>query len=246
LRETQEVIVQAVERHPVEPAAIGRAATDPAATEPATMEPANAEPTHALRRRPDRAELSHVRSEPVRPWPTRRWRPGDELLAEAATAHLSVASLSNRFLAGTGGRLPSPYLRHIANGPRPTWDAEVAVGDGFLIGWAEFGRLAATSPEADLGVIVTDPWQRRGIASELIRALLPRLAADGVNRLAADVLPSNRAAHGLLAHLFGTRLRAEYRDGIVHYDVPLLDALSDPHLGLVRAAPADAWTFAPA
>jgi GNAT superfamily N-acetyltransferase len=199
LRETQEVIVQAVEQPRVEPP---------------RAEPPRAELPRA---EPPRAEL--------RLWPTRRWEHGDDLLARAAAAHLSTASLSNRFHGGTGGRLPSPYLRHIAGGPRATWDAQVAVGDGYLLGWAEFGRLSATSAEADLGVIVTDPWQRRGIASELIRALLPRLAAEGVRRLGADVLPSNRAAHGLLAHLFGNRLRAEYRDGIVHYDVPLLDAL---------------------
>ena len=103
----------------------------------------------------------------------RPWRTGDETLAGAATAYLSVTSLTNRFLAGTGGRLPAAYVRHIAIGPRPTWDAYVAEGDGHLIGWAEFGRVNATSPEADLAVIVADPWHRQGIASAMIRALLP-------------------------------------------------------------------------
>ena len=165
----------------------------------------------------------------------RPWRRGDELLAGAATEYMSPASLANRFLVGTGGRLPSGYVRHIAAGPRPTWDAQVAVGDGHLLGWAEFGRFEATANAADLAVIVADPWHRQGIASALIRALLPRCAAAGVTHLGADVLPGNRAAHALLVSLFGTRLRGAFDDGVVHYEVELTDLITPS----APAAPAD-------
>src|SRR4051812_25176114 len=101
----------------------------------------------------------------------RPWRNGDEVLAAAAQRHLSAASLYNRFHAGTGGRLPAAYLRHIAAGPRHGWDAQVAAGRGHLIGWAEFGRFPGTPDEADLGVLVVDPWQRRGVATALVRAI---------------------------------------------------------------------------
>ncbi|HEY2792236.1 MAG TPA: hypothetical protein VGJ28_07775, partial [Micromonosporaceae bacterium] len=80
----------------------------------------------------------------------RPWRVGDELLAAATASHLSSASLTNRFLAGTGGRLPVGYLRHLAAGPRIIWDAQVAAGDGLLYGWAEFGRRPGVVAEADL------------------------------------------------------------------------------------------------
>ena len=165
----------------------------------------------------------------------RPWRTGDETLACAAVPYLSVTSLSNRFLAGTGGRLPAAYVRHIAAGPRPTWDAYVAEGDGHLIGWAEFGRVNATSPEADLAVIVADPWHRQGIASAMIRALLPRCFATGdeprgcatrrrgVARLGADILPGNTAAYGLLRSLFGDHLHGEFSDGVVRYTVSVAD-----------------------
>jgi acetyltransferase len=166
----------------------------------------------------------------------RPWRTGDETLACAAIPYLSVTSLSNRFLAGTGGRLPAAYVRHIAAGSRPTWDAYVAEGDGHLIGWAEFGRVNATSPEADLAVIVADPWHRQGIASAMIRALLPRCFATGdeprgcatrrlggVTRLGADILPGNTAAYGLLRSLFGDHLHGEFSDGVVRYEVSVAD-----------------------
>jgi GNAT superfamily N-acetyltransferase len=154
----------------------------------------------------------------------RPWRTGDEVLAAAAQPYLSAASLANRFLAGTGGRLPAGYLRHLAAGPRPAWDAQVAVGDGFLLGWAEFGRVPGAVSEADLGIIVADPWHRQGIATALVRALLPRALAVGVRRLGADVLPTNTAARALLRSLFGADLHATYVDGVVHYEAPLRPA----------------------
>jgi GNAT superfamily N-acetyltransferase len=151
----------------------------------------------------------------------RPWRTGDELLAAAASPFFSSASLTNRFLAGTGGRLPSGYLRHIATGPRDVWDAQVAAGDDMLYGWAEFGRLPGVAAEADLAILVADPWHRQGIATALIRALLPRAAAAGVTMLNADVLPSNRAAHALLRSIFGQPLRPAFVGGNAHYSVPV-------------------------
>jgi ribosomal protein S18 acetylase RimI-like enzyme len=154
----------------------------------------------------------------------RPWQCGDELLAVAAERHLSVTSLAYRFLTGTGGRLPKDYLRHIAAGPGPTWDAQVAVGSGHLIGWAEFGRLPGRPEEADLAVIVADAWQRQGIATALVREMLPRCLAAGVRRLHADVSPTNRAARGLLRSLFSPGLSAAFVDGVVHYELSLLAA----------------------
>jgi GNAT superfamily N-acetyltransferase len=151
----------------------------------------------------------------------RPWRPGDEALAAATQPFLSIKSLSSRFLAGTGGRLPAGYLRHVALGARAAWDAQVAAVDGHLLGWTEFGRSPGTITEADIAVLVADPWQRQGLATALIRAMLPRAFAAGVRAISADVLPGNEAAHALLRSLFGVRLRYAYQDGIVHYTAPL-------------------------
>ena len=156
----------------------------------------------------------------------RSWKAGDEVLAVAAEPYLSVASLSHRFLAGTGGRLPAGYVRHIAAGPRDTWDACVAVGDGHLIGWAEFGRVPGVIDSADLAVLVADPWHRRGIATALIREMLPCAASAGIRDLSADVMPSNHAAQALLRSIFGPKLSSEYEDGVVRYYLPLVAALA--------------------
>jgi ribosomal protein S18 acetylase RimI-like enzyme len=156
----------------------------------------------------------------------RPWRSGDDALAIASAGRLSATSLDNRFLAGTGGRLPGAYVRHIAAGPRAVWDAQVAEADGMLLGWAEWGRLSADADVADLGVLVADPWQRQGIATTLIRDLLPRAYASGVRTMTADVLPSNAAAHRMLARAFGPARTWAYVDGVVHYEVDLATLLS--------------------
>jgi GNAT superfamily N-acetyltransferase len=157
----------------------------------------------------------------------RPWRPGDELLALAAERYFSAASLSQRFLTGTAGRLPVPYLRHIAAGPRDAWDAQVAATPTHLIGWAEFGRLSGNPRDADLAVLVADPWQRRGVATALIRALLSRCVEAGVRRLHADVAPGNHGVRALLGSLSLPGLTAAFVDGTVHYELPLPVALRD-------------------
>jgi GNAT superfamily N-acetyltransferase len=166
----------------------------------------------------------------------RPWRNGDEVLAVAAQRHLSAASLSQRFHTGTGGRLPAAYLRHITIGPRHGWDAQVAVVSGRLVGWAEFGRFPDRPDEADLAVLVTDPWQRRGIATMLVRAIVARCLDAGVRRLCADVSPDNHAARGLLASLFAPELTASWVDGIVRYELPLHAAARDERIAAVLVA----------
>jgi len=151
----------------------------------------------------------------------RPWQPGDAALAAAAEPFLSASSLSHRFLAGTAGRLPAAYLRHIDAGARAEWDAQVAEVPGMLLGWAEFGRVPGERETADIAVIVADPWHRQGIASALIRSLLPRMIEAGVRVMNADVLPSNAAAQALLTSLFAPDLRYAYEDGVVRFRAPL-------------------------
>ncbi len=151
----------------------------------------------------------------------RPWRAGDETLVATAEMFLSPRSLNDRFFVGTGGRLPAAYVRHIAGGPRTTWDAHVVVAGGTLLGWAEYGRRPGRLDEADLGVIVVDPWQRQGIGTALVQDLLPRAYRAGVRRLNADVLPGNTAAHAMLAKALGPGLDHSFSEGVVHYEIDL-------------------------
>ena len=54
---------------------------------------------------------------------------------------------------------------------------------------------------ADLAFVVVDEWQGRGVATTLMRALLPRAEANGINGLIALTLHDNAPARALLRNL---------------------------------------------
>jgi RimJ/RimL family protein N-acetyltransferase len=151
----------------------------------------------------------------------RPWRTGDEQLLRRAQPDISPASLTTRFCAGLA-TLPAGYLRHVVQAPRERWDAQVATEADRLVGWAEFARLAAHEDEADLAVLVIDAWQRRGVATALFQAMLPRVAAAGVRVVHADVEPRNAAARATIRSLAsGLTLSGRFVDGLLHYRMAL-------------------------
>ncbi len=110
-------------------------------------------------------------------------------------AGLSVESRYLRFFAPV---TPAYGLLHLLSGAPANVDAIVAVADGVIVGHA----MAADGPEnhgdpcgaraTDVGVVVADAWQRRGVGAALMRTLVTRAQARGVTSLAMDVLPGNR------------------------------------------------------
>jgi len=126
--------------------------------------------------------------------------PADEAVLHDFFAALSVESRYLRFFAPV---TPSCGLLDLMVGKPAHVDAIVAVADGVIVGHA----MAAdrTTPEnprnsertggpgaTDVGVVVADAWQRRGVGAALMRALIARAQARGRTALAMDVLPGNR------------------------------------------------------
>jgi GNAT superfamily N-acetyltransferase len=127
-------------------------------------------------------------------------RPADEAVLREFFAALSVESRYLRFFAPV---TPSCGLLDLMAGKPAHVDAIIAVADGVIVGHAmaadrpmpadrgapgEPGKPRAT----DVGVVVADAWQRRGVGATLMRALIDRAQARGVTALAMDVLPGNR------------------------------------------------------
>jgi RimJ/RimL family protein N-acetyltransferase len=150
----------------------------------------------------------------------RPWRAGDQALLVAAQPDLSPESLTSRFFTGLR-TLPVKYLRYVAHAPRNRWDAQVAIYEGRLIGWAEVARSIDAHDEADVAVLVADAWQRRGVATALFRALLPRAAAAGVRLVHAHVDPTNVAARATIRKVGGGAWTARFEDGLVRYTMRL-------------------------
>ena len=158
----------------------------------------------------------------------RPWSAGDDRLAAAAAApHLSSAASPGASWPapaapcppGTGGTSPPARAPSGRPGRRRARPA------------GRLGRIqqgAGVTVAADLAVVVVDAWQRRGVATALIRALLPRAFAAGVRELGADLLPGNTAAQRLLVSLFGAELRSQRAEGTLRFEVSLSLAVVRP------------------
>ena len=63
------------------------------------------------------------------------------------------------------------------------------------------GNLHVCDDTADVGVLVEDDWQRRGVGTALLDALVRRVCERGSRFLRADVPEENRFALQVLARL---------------------------------------------
>jgi len=129
-------------------------------------------------------------------------------------AGLSPESRFYRFFT-PASPLSSAVLQGMCGAARTT-DALVATDGGMIVGHA----MAADSvepggqQESDIGVVVTDLWQRRGIGSALLSCLTQRAAARGVSVLSMDVLPENRVMLDLISRIWPGAAYAFHPDAV--------------------------------
>ena len=79
-------------------------------------------------------------------------------------------------------------------------EALVAVdaASGEVVGVARFIRDPEDLTQAEVAIVVVDPWQRRGVGSALIERLAARARRLGVERCTARMLIGNHAGRRLL------------------------------------------------
>jgi GNAT superfamily N-acetyltransferase len=103
-------------------------------------------------------------------------------------------SVQTRYLRFFGPVMPSRALLRQLCGLADTIDAVVAVRGGVIVGHAM--AVDRTGPQGsrvtDIGVVVADAWQGRGLGSALTRAVVTGAAARGVTLMEMDVLYGNR------------------------------------------------------
>ena len=103
-------------------------------------------------------------------------------------------SAHTRYLRFFGPVAPGAALLRTLAGLADTIDALVAVRGGVIVGHA----MAVDRDEprgtrvTDIGLVVHDAWQGRGVGSALMRALVTGAQARGVSTLEMDVLDGNR------------------------------------------------------
>lgn len=151
---------------------------------------------------------------------------------EAIKSFVMGLSLRSRFLRFFSPVAPptSAVLRGMCGAGSGT-DALVATADGVIVGHVMASDVAGPDsrrPVADIGLVVADRWQGRGLGSQLLSQVIARAAARGVSGLVMEVLPENRRMLAMIAQGFPSA-GYEFGGGSVTVRVPLPGAAPAGH-----------------
>lgn len=166
---------------------------------------------------PEPADLPHDAAAPtavvVRPY-----EPDDR--TGVLAMRLSRQSIYRRFFIGSP-HVPARYADMLTRVDH--WDREalVAFAGAEVVGVAEYVRDRALSCTADLAVMVSDAWHRRGLGRRLVGALSTLALERGITELRADVLAGNRAAIAAVRSGWPDAFASRSEDGTVVYHLPL-------------------------
>jgi ribosomal protein S18 acetylase RimI-like enzyme len=166
------------------------------------------------------APRPHGRAAVIRPAPVSARADGPAAVirparaADAAALGEFFAGLSqqSRYLRFFGPVTPGPALLRRLAGDAEGVEAVVAVRGRLIIGHAMAADRPGTLGQpgcraADIGVVVADAWQGRGVGAALMRALVTGAQARGLTSMTMDVLPGNRQVIAMiLAHWPAARI----------------------------------------
>ena len=152
-------------------------------------------------------------------------RPDDKRQLAAAFDRLSPETRYRRFFAPLE-KLSPQDLRYLTEVDHHDHEAIAAVNpeNGAIVGVARYVRSEDPS-EAEVAVVVGDPWQGHGVATALLQRLVARAREEGIDHFVALVMGENVDALELFRHLApgGSRTR---RSASGHTEVVM--ALPDP------------------
>ena len=174
---------------------------------------------------------------------------GDKELLSRAFERLSPETRYRRFFAPLR-RLTEQDLRYLTEVDHRDHEALVAFQpeDGELIGVARYVRSEEPT-EAEVAVVVGDPWQGRGVATALLDRLVVRARETGIDHFVALVLSENQDAIELFRHVApGEATTRRSASGHVEMliEIPEPGALPDSRLaGVLRTVAAGALAVNP-
>ncbi len=154
----------------------------------------------------------------------------DEDLLRAMFSRLSPETVYRRFHAPYP-RVPGWVLDLFLNVDHRYREALVAVVEGEAVGHAMYARSSGERGEAEIGIVIEDAWQAKGIGKLLLSRLAAEAQRRGIAAFTGEVLGDNRRALGFFsAALPAAKFTA--RGGAYHIFVPL--GSSRPTPGLAR------------
>jgi protein lysine acetyltransferase len=128
-------------------------------------------------------------------------RPDDKRRIAQAFERLSPETRYRRFFSPVE-KLGEQDLRYLTEVDHRDHEAIVAVNpeNGMIIGVARYVR-SDISTEAEVAVVVGDPWQGHGVATTLLQQLVGRAREEGIDHFVALVLSDNTEALELFRNL---------------------------------------------
>jgi GNAT superfamily N-acetyltransferase len=180
--------------------------------------------------------------------------PADADMIRDFVCGLSPRSQYYRFFASVCP--PTTGLLRALSGATGSADILVVTDSkGAMIGhaMAADARQAGGRLETNIGLVVGDEWQRRGLGTTLLRMLVGRASRRGVNALVLDVLPENETMRGIIRRRWPDAGIERTRDALIFrpligpadagypfrlpaaIDLPGLGRHAEIHAGGVRA-----------
>ncbi|MFL6130467.1 MAG: GNAT family N-acetyltransferase [Mycobacteriales bacterium] len=138
--------------------------------------------------------------------------PDDSTAVRGFLAGLSPDSAYRRFFTGLGSP-SSALVRRLVEVDHDRRQAVLAVRHGEVIGLADASRLG-DGVTVELGVVVADRWQRRGLGPRLTRSVLELAMARGARQVRIHALAENDRVARLV--------RRSWPDGVPTRDGPVL------------------------
>ena len=109
-------------------------------------------------------------------------------------------SVQTRYLRFFSPIRVGPSLLRLLGGGDGSTDALLATRDGVIIGHGMAVDVSGSCGAAttDIGVVVADAWQHRGLGSALVRALVTGAQVRGVTSVTMDVMYGNDRALAMI------------------------------------------------
>ncbi len=152
-------------------------------------------------------------------------RADDGVRLRASHARLSPESRYRRFLAAkpTLTESDARYLVEVDGRDHVALVATAPVdgADGEIVAVARFVRLPDEPDTAEFAIVVADAYQRRGLATELLRDLAAAATERGITRFRATMLSDNLAIQRMLERLAVGEASYLRRGSVIEMEIAL-------------------------
>lgn len=146
-------------------------------------------------------------------------RPEDRAAVRDFLSGLSLDSAYRRFFTGIGTPPSSMLVRRLVEADPERRTVVLAVAGAEVVGLADT-TLVDDGRAVELGVVLSDRWQRRGLGWQLCAAALVPALTRGVPVLRAHTLPDNARVAKILRRRWPDGV-ARFADGTLVWELPL-------------------------